>query len=158
MVLILTFVVVLVTLVGQGLTLPAVVRWLGLENAGRREEAERRAEEFETRREAIEAAAARLDELVSEAAVPADTVARLRTHQLQRLAQISIRSDENEERRRQVAQGDELDLLLIAAERELINAKYYRGDLKDETRRRIERELDLREAQLASIRNDDGSE
>jgi hypothetical protein len=44
---------------------------------------------------------------------------------------------------------------LIAAERDLINEKYRQGALKPETRRRLERELDLRDAQLASVRNED---
>jgi hypothetical protein len=46
-------------------------------------------------------------------------------------------------------------LLLIAAERDLINETYRQGDLKDETRQRLEHELDLRDAQLASVRNQD---
>jgi CPA1 family monovalent cation:H+ antiporter len=39
---------------------------------------------------------------------------------------------------------------LIAAERERINELYREGTLKDEPRRRLERELDLREANLVS--------
>jgi hypothetical protein len=35
-------------------------------------------------------------------------------------------------------------------EREHINANYQNGDLKDDARRRVEREFDLREANLAS--------
>jgi CPA1 family monovalent cation:H+ antiporter len=42
--------------------------------------------------------------------------------------------------------------MLIAAERQLINDLYRRGELKDEARRRIERELDLRDAHLTSLR------
>ena len=41
---------------------------------------------------------------------------------------------------------------MIAAERQQINELYRRGKLKDEARRRIERELDLREAQLTNVR------
>jgi NhaP-type Na+/H+ or K+/H+ antiporter len=40
--------------------------------------------------------------------------------------------------------------LLIAAERTRINDLYRSGKLKDEARRRIERELDLREAHLSN--------
>jgi monovalent cation/hydrogen antiporter len=155
LILVLAFVVVLVTLVGQGLTLPWVVRALGLANAGQLEQLARRAEELQTRREAIEAASMRLDKLAADHDVPEGVLARLRTHHRQRLAQNLIRSDERDEQRRLIAQADELELLLIAAERELINGKYRQGALKDETRRRLERELDLRDVQLASVRNED---
>jgi CPA1 family monovalent cation:H+ antiporter len=154
LILVLAFVVVLVTLVGQGLTLPWVVRALGLENAGQREQAARRIEEFEARKDAIEAASSRLDALAADPDVPDDVIARLRAHHRQRLAQNLIRSDDAEEQRRRIAKGDELELLLIAAERDRINEKYRQGVLKPETRRRLERELDLRDAQLASVRND----
>ena len=56
LILVLTFAVILVTLVGQGLLLPAVIRALGLANAGRIEQEEERAEEFAARRKAIVAA------------------------------------------------------------------------------------------------------
>ena len=65
-ILFLTFCVILVTLVGQGLLLPAVIRWLGLARAGRRERAADRAEERKARQEAIEAVIERLDELTAE--------------------------------------------------------------------------------------------
>ncbi len=65
-ILFLTFSVILVTLVGQGLMLPAVIRALGLANAGRRERHADRVEEFAARRQAIEAASQRLDELIAQ--------------------------------------------------------------------------------------------
>jgi hypothetical protein len=49
---------------------------------------------------------------------------------------------------------DALELSAIATERDFVNELYCRGELKDEARRRIERELDLREALLASIRHE----
>jgi CPA1 family monovalent cation:H+ antiporter len=154
LILVLAFVVVLVTLVGQGLTLPWVVRALGLANAGQREQRERRIEEFQARREAIEAASNRLDALAADPDVPDDVTARLRAHYRQRLAQNLIRSDDADEQRKRIAKGDQLELQLIAAEREQINEKYRQGALEAETRRRLERELDLRDAQLASVRNE----
>jgi hypothetical protein len=48
--------------------------------------------------------------------------------------------------------GDEVELSLIEAERELANRLYREGELKDEGRRRIERDLDLRDALLANLR------
>jgi CPA1 family monovalent cation:H+ antiporter len=142
-------------LVGQGLTLPWVVRALGLANAGRLEQAARRTEEFLARREAIEVAGRHLDALAAAADIPEDVIARLRAHHKKRLEQNLIRSDERDEQRKRVAQGDQLELLLIADERDLINEQYYEGGLKAETRRRLERELDLREVQLASVRNEE---
>jgi hypothetical protein len=47
---------------------------------------------------------------------------------------------------------DEIELLLIDAERQGINELFRSGKLHDEARRRIERELDLREASLANQR------
>jgi Na+/H+ antiporter len=154
-ILVLAFVVVLVTLVGQGLTLPWVVRALGLASTGQREREEQRIEEFQTRQQAIEAAGRRLEDLAADPDVPPEIIARLRSHHLQRIEQILRRSCENDEQRRRISQGDEFELQLLGAERDLINAKYREGTLKDETRRRLERELDLRDAQLASLRNED---
>jgi len=47
---------------------------------------------------------------------------------------------------------EELELELIVAERRYINDLFREGKLKDEARRRIERELDLHEADLANQR------
>jgi len=51
--------------------------------------------------------------------------------------------------------ADEIEYLLIAAERDLINDLYQLGELKDEARRRIERELDLREATLLNHQHEE---
>src|SRR4029077_16012000 len=52
LILFLTFSVILVTLVGQGLMLPTVIRALGLANAGRREHEADKVEECDARRQA----------------------------------------------------------------------------------------------------------
>jgi monovalent cation/hydrogen antiporter len=155
LIIVLAFIVVLVTLVGQGLTLPWVVKALGLENAGLREQRAQWAEEFETRRAAIEAASTRLEEIAADPDVPADVIERLRAHYQRRLKETLTRNANSQEQHALVTRGDELELSLIASERDLINARYRHGDLKDETRRRLERELDLRDAHLASVRNED---
>src|SRR5262249_25202756 len=98
LILVLAFVVVFVTLVGQGLTLPWVARALGLANAGRQEQEERRREESQARRAAIEAAQKTLDVLANDPDVPDEVVARLRAHQQQRLTQIRLRGDDSDER------------------------------------------------------------
>jgi ABC-type proline/glycine betaine transport system ATPase subunit len=48
--------------------------------------------------------------------------------------------------------GDELESSLIETERDLINSLYRNGELNDEARRRIEHELDQRQAHLANLR------
>jgi Na+/H+ antiporter len=151
LILFLTFAVILVTLVGQGLLFPSVVRALGLADAGRREHGEDRREEARARYQAIEAAIARLSELATERHLPAEIVEPLHAHHRDRLKHLGHRSDGAH---RQLAERhDEIEGQLISAERSLINDLYRDGQLKDEARRRIERELDLREAHLANLRS-----
>jgi hypothetical protein len=50
---------------------------------------------------------------------------------------------------------NEIDLQLIAAEREAINDLYCGNKLTDEARRQLERELDLREANVANSRDEE---
>jgi len=155
LILLLTFSVILVTLVGQGLMFPAVIRALGLAHAGRREHAEDRREEAGARRQAIEAAIARLEQLAAERQLPADVVATLQANHRDRLTQIDHRRDGDAEHRKLADRHDDIESLLVAAERSLINDLYRDGQLKDEARRRIERELDLREAHLTNQRPQD---
>jgi len=151
-ILFLTFSVILVTLVGQGLMLPSVMRALGLANAGRRERHADKIEEFVARRQAIEAASHRLDELIAQRNLSEDIVHPLRTRFRDRLRHVERRSDSDDEQESLTDRDDEIELLLLAAERQQINDLYRAGKLKDEARRRIERELDLRDAQLANVR------
>ena len=153
LILFLTFSVILVTLVGQGLMLPLVIRALGLAHAGRRERHADRVEEQQARRQAIEAGIARLDRLASERDLPdGDRAAAARASA--RPAQ-AYRAQQRRRRRRTRSSPsctDDIELLLIAAERQHVNDLFRSGKLKDEARRRIERELDLREAQIANRR------
>jgi monovalent cation/hydrogen antiporter len=151
LILFLTFAVIVVTLVGQGLLLPAVVYWLGLARAGRRERHADRVEEYKARRQAIEAAIERLNQLAVERKLPDEIVRPMRARQHERLKLVGHRSDGDDGHRTLVRGGDEVEFELIAAERDLVNDLYRRGELKDETRRRIERELDLRDAHLTSV-------
>jgi CPA1 family monovalent cation:H+ antiporter len=154
-ILFLTFAVILVTLVGQGLLLPAVIRALGLANAGRRERQTERTEEFAARRQAIEAAGHYLDQLIAERELPEDIVQPLRARQRDRMRHAERRNDGDPKQKRLVEQHDEIAFQLIEAERNQINDLYRLGKLKDEARRRIERELDLREAQLINVRGEE---
>jgi Na+/H+ antiporter len=146
------FFVILVTLVGQGLLLPGVIRALGLVDAGRREQQAERVEEFEARREAIEAGIRALEQLVTEQHLTADLARRLRVQYHDRLAQVTQRGAADESHHKLTIARDELELALLSAERETVNTLARSGRLKDEARRRLERELDLREAYADSQR------
>jgi monovalent cation/hydrogen antiporter len=152
LILFLTFSVILVTLVGQGLMLPAVIRALGLAHIGHRERHTDRAEEYEARREAIAAVTERLEQLTAERHLPENIVKPLFAQQRDRLKQFELRSEGH---RKLPELHDELEFLLIAAERQRINELYRDGRLKDQARLRIERELDLREAHLANQRSEE---
>jgi NhaP-type Na+/H+ or K+/H+ antiporter len=155
LILFLTFAVILVTLVGQGLLMPPVIRALGLAQAGHRERHDDTAEEHLARRAAIEAAIARLEQLRSERELSDDVVKPLRIYHGDRLKQIERKRDGDDSHKVLSELHDEIELLMIAAERDHINDLFRDGKLKDEARRRIERELDLREAHLANQRAQD---
>jgi len=154
LILFLTFSVILVTLVGQGLLLPTVIRWLGLAQAGDDEHQADRLEEFNARRQAIEAALERLDQLADERQLADDVVRPARAHHRDRLRFIKHSSDGDDDHRQRTELDDEIAFLLIEAEREHINKLSRAGEIKDEARRRIERELDLREAGIANRREE----
>jgi len=147
LIILLTFSVILVTLVGQGLLLPAVVRGLGLAHAGNHERQANLVEEAHARRSAIRAALARLDGLVAERALSAQQARPLRAQYRARLRHFQRRLETD---RAPSKRADEIDLLLIAAERDLINSLHRDGKLKDEARRHIELELDLLTATLSN--------
>jgi monovalent cation/hydrogen antiporter len=133
--------------VGQGLLLPTVIRALGLAHAGNRERRDDRVQEQEARRSAIELVIARLEQLASDRGLSDKIVEPLRLHHVDRLRRSKHQSDGDDHPKRTEAY-DGIEFLLIAAERDHINELFREGKLKDEARRRIERELDLREADL----------
>jgi monovalent cation/hydrogen antiporter len=155
-ILFLTFSVILVTLVGQGLMLPFVMRALGLAHAGRRERHADRIEEFSARRRAIDAAGTRLEELIVERNLERELLLPLRARLHDRMNLVERSDDSGHEHKRHIDLDSEIEFLLLAAERRQINDLYREGKLKDESRRRIERELDLREAQLANSSAEEG--
>ena len=148
----LAFVVVLVTLIGQGLMLPAVIRRLGLANAGRLERQASRTGAARAARQALEAALDHLGALAAEQQLPEHIVQSLRADYRERLRTVEHHVDGNEQHRRLVELSADTRLRLIAAERQLINRLYRDGQLEDEARRRIERELDLRVADISAQR------
>jgi monovalent cation/hydrogen antiporter len=152
LILFLTFSVILITLVGQGLLLPWVIRMLGLQHAGRNEREINRIEEYQARSEAVQAAVEQLEQLAAERNLSTDLIEAVRTQHRDRLAHFENRGDDDHKSHSDL--HDEVERLLIAAERTRINDLFRSGKLKDEARRRIERELDLREAHLSSQRRE----
>jgi CPA1 family monovalent cation:H+ antiporter len=150
LILFLTYSVILVTLVGQGLFLPVVIRTLGLANAGRRELSIEKAQEIAARRKAIEAALLYLEEANKQALIREDALQSLRTTYRERLKHV-----ESGERGADLADAGgahaHIAVQLLAVERDKMIKLYRQGHLKDEPRRRIERDLDLREAELANL-------
>jgi CPA1 family monovalent cation:H+ antiporter len=144
-----TFGVIVVTLVGQGLMLPGVVRGLALPHDAEDERVRERDAELTARIEALNIARSRVDRLAADGEVSADVVAILRARHDHRAGQLP--NDVNG--REAVAAAAELRAELIAAEREYIYRLLQEGQITDEARRRIERELDLEEASLAFKRD-----
>jgi CPA1 family monovalent cation:H+ antiporter len=89
--------------------------------------------------------------LASECQLSDDIVRPLRAHYRDRLKNVEHQGDSDRDRRELGEHNDEIEFQLIEAERLAINDRYRRGQLKDEARRRLERELDLRDARLYAI-------
>jgi CPA1 family monovalent cation:H+ antiporter len=129
---------------------------LKLADTGRREAEEKRVEEFRARILAIEAVLERVRALAAAGSIPKAVAERLTVHHTNRLELVETRSIGDEKHQERVKLTDQVELLLLTQERDVINDLYVEGRLKDEIRRKIERELDLREANLASVRNETG--
>jgi len=141
-----TFGVIVVTLIGQGLSLPAVVRWLHLDRDAAKEQKHEHEAEAAARAEALNVAHAALKQFVADGRVSDDAHAFLHArheYRAGRLAQPMPKEGDG------TATASKLRLELIAAEREYIYRALQEGKITDESRRRIERELDLEEASVA---------
>jgi CPA1 family monovalent cation:H+ antiporter len=148
-----TFGVIIITLVGTGLTLPSLVRWLGLANTGRDEHEHEHDAELAARRQTAELARRRLDEIARERQLSDDNLALIRARYDSRLALLPRSHSDGAEVAKLRA---DLRMELIAEERVLIHQLLRRGEISDETRRRIERDLDLEEAGFRSRAGGEG--
>jgi CPA1 family monovalent cation:H+ antiporter len=144
LILFVTFCVILVSLIGQGSALPALIRWLGLDRAGAEEARAAKQEEVRARVIGIDAVMERLEKFAEQGAL-GRSAANLRQLHEDRRADLIHTSDAAMDGQ---PSGDAADvqLALIAAERASIAAQFEAGQLSDEARRRIERELDLQDA------------
>ena len=145
LVIFLTFCVILATLVGQGLTLPLLIRYLGLSADGSQER-----EEAYARAAAAEAAVARIDELEQAWPPHRDLIDHLRSRY------------EHRARHVQVAEGgtgdpavddewfehQEIFRAVIDAERRAVLALHDDGAITDEVLYRVQRDLDLAEVRM----------
>jgi len=164
---VLTFCVILVTLVGQGLTLPWLVRVLGIVADGDGEE-----QELHARSVATTAAIAQIEQLAEQWPTHLPLVETLRTQYSHRAGHLNERHSheiaedgqimesafdgelpEDHETRLAAADQEELEhrqirRAVIDAEREAVLALRERGEITDEAWRRIERDLDLEELRM----------
>jgi CPA1 family monovalent cation:H+ antiporter len=148
----LTFCVILATLVGQGLSLPWLVRALGLADDGSSAEQELRA-----RAAALDAACTRIGQLSEEWPNHLPLVETLKVQYRHRAEHIGdLRSDRTNGDGIPHSQAAEQELLehgqikraVIDAERSAVLEMRSRGEIGDEAWRRVERDLDLEELRL----------
>jgi hypothetical protein len=145
----LTFSAIFFTLVLQGITLPPLIRALGLAGG-----AGPSCEEQEARRIVIEAAVSHLEDAKpKDREMSAGLYDDLARHYRQRLASIQPASGNEEE----IADHDryiELSREALRIERETAVLLRNEGRINDEVLRRIERELDLNESRFALASED----
>jgi len=149
MILFVTFGVIIVTLVGQGLMLPSVIRWLGVANEGRAEQRRQHEAELRIRAEAIQYACEHLEEIGKERKLDKHTIEFLKQRHEHRLRLLPKDMGKGLE----VAKlNNNIRIELIDAERAFLYRMLQDGKITDESRRRLERELDLEEATILSKR------
>jgi CPA1 family monovalent cation:H+ antiporter len=141
----LTFCVILVTLVGQGLSLPWLVRSLRVSGDDATHGDERRA-----RRVAIEAALARIDELAVEWPSHGPLIDSLRSQYTHRASHLEEESDEpsNSAADDELLEHRQIREAVLEAERAAVLDLRARGGLDDQAWRHIQRELDLEAVRL----------
>ncbi len=141
----LTFAVILVTLVGQGLTLPLLIRVLHVEDDGGAER-----EDAKARIKASEAALARLEELEQEGWVREDTAERTRGQYRFRTNRFRARylgvDEEGVEERSQ--QYQRLRRELLEAERQAVLRLRNEGTITEDVMQRVQRDIDLEDLRL----------
>jgi monovalent cation/hydrogen antiporter len=147
LILFITFALILVTVVGQGLTLPYLIRALGVQEDGAEEEAE----EMRARYVASRAALERLDELAVEDWTLDDTIERVRGLYEFRRRRVKVQtgkiSDEEGIQDRSLAYQRLMHELYDVQRRAVVQLRNG-GEISNDVMHRIERELDLEESRL----------
>jgi Na+/H+ antiporter len=142
----LAYCVILVTVVGQGLTLGKLIELAGIYD----DEETVAEQEARARIAASQAALARLDELADEEWVREQTVERMRGSYEFRIRRFEARIDEDDDG--EIEEGSvayqRLRRKVLEAERQEIVRQRNRGDITDDIMRRLERDIDLEDARL----------
>jgi CPA1 family monovalent cation:H+ antiporter len=146
LILFITFGIIVITLVGQGLLLPSVVRWLGLGRHAADEHDREQKAELAARTDALKLAQMRLEQLAANKQIAPEALAVLRARHDDRFGRLP---NPNSDRSDPVAAAANVRSDLIALERQYIYGLLREGRITDEARRRMERELDLEEAVIA---------
>lgn len=144
-ILFLTFCVILTTLVFQGLTLPLLIKKLGIEDDGSIDKEER-----EARLQANEAAVDFIERRALEQQMPEEVMTRVRAEYCDRIAQLTACAGDSDNPGGEVATPayQQLQYGALGIERETIIALRNSHQINDEALRRIQRDLDLAEARL----------
>lgn len=146
----LTFAVILLTLCGQGLTLPLLVRRFGpLNDRAEAASAEAKAEAGEERRarqRILQTALARLNQLAAQTHAPDWAVEDLRADLRHRLRDVSVPVSEQHQQQDEAAEN--LLRRLLALKRETALRLRNEGAIDDDVLHDIQRELDLEEVEL----------
>jgi CPA1 family monovalent cation:H+ antiporter len=139
----LTYTVILATLVLQGLTLGPLISVLRLRSDGLNEQ-----EEVLARMRASEAGLARIEALLEDGAVHPETAERTRALRDFRRRRFEARRDGDTSIDERSQRFQDFMHEVIAAEREALVAMRNAGEITDDVRRTVERDLDLEEARL----------
>jgi Na+/H+ antiporter len=145
LILFLTFIVILATLVVQGLSLPPLIRWLGVKDDGTNEKEER-----EARLKANQAALAKLTEIEEHEPEKEDALQRLRVEYEDHIRQVKDTEPESvgTPLRLFSSEYERLSYEALKVERKTIVMLRNQNVISDEVLRRIQRDIDLAEARL----------
>jgi CPA1 family monovalent cation:H+ antiporter len=143
----LTFCVIFTTLVLQGLTMPSLIRWLGLEGLGRSLE-----EESKARREMIEAALRFLRDQENNNSVFTEDAKALEAYYQRELQAVNTPASVAEQNSRGEAERRrQLGRELRAVERSVLLRLRDQDKIHDDVLRTLEREIDLLDARFSAV-------
>jgi CPA1 family monovalent cation:H+ antiporter len=144
LIVLLAFAVILATLVGQGATLPLVLRWARFEGGpGERDE------EGIARAAAYEAGLAEIERLRQRWPTHQPLLDRFESSLRDRDRHLATDDPaETEERRQERLEHEEIQLGVISAQRRAVIELRDRGEINDQVLRTLERELDLEEIRM----------
>lgn len=143
-IIVITFTVILVTLVGQGLTLPLVIRALGLGSDDDEDH-----EESHARRDLIEQALHRIDELEKKWPTHRPLIDQLRTSYRHRAEhEEQLHEAPGNEAEQELVEHRQIRSDVIDAQRDALREMRDRGAIDDDVLRNIERDLDLEEIRM----------